>query len=77
MVHLYSENEMDRSSPLFVNEPVRRVEFDFEELRSNASIRNGFYWAMDTHSDWVLWTRRVTELAERAVAVMDEELATR
>jgi hypothetical protein len=76
-VNLYSEDRMDRSSPLFLNEPVRRVEFDFDTLRANTGIRNGFYWAADTHSDWVVWTRRITEMTEAAMAVMEEELAAR
>jgi hypothetical protein len=37
-------------------------------------IRNGFYWAEDTHSDWVEWSNRLLELAETAEAAVTREL---
>lgn len=76
LVTLYSEDETETLFG-FIEEPVRRVKFDFDELAANLTLRNGYYWAADTHSDWVLWTGRLTEQAERALAVMDEELAQR
>jgi len=77
-VRYYSEDKLDPvASHMAVNEPVRRVEFDFDELREDPSIRSGFYWATDTHSDWVHWTRGLKEMAERTSAMLDEELATR
>lgn len=76
-VRFYSEGVMDRSISAFKNEPVRRVEYDFEALRSDPVIRNGYYWAVDNHSDWILWTKTLTGLAENAVAMVGEELQSR
>jgi hypothetical protein len=77
-VHFYSEGQPDPvGNSLTVNEPVRHVEFDFDQLQADPTITNGYYWATDTHSDWVVWTRGLTEIAERAVDMLDEELAKR
>jgi hypothetical protein len=72
----YSEDNAYQAA-YALNEPVRRVKFDFTELYADVTIRNGFYWATDTHSDWVQWTRQLTEQSERAVTLLDEELANR
>jgi hypothetical protein len=76
-VLLYSDAQIEKSGPLYADSPGRRVEFDFDELRDDAAIRNGFYWATDTHSDWVNWTTRLTRQAETAIATLEEELAGR
>jgi hypothetical protein len=54
-----------------------RVRFDFAQLRSHAEIRNGYYWAADTHADWVEWSTRVRALARDADAIVSRELAAR
>lgn len=77
-VRYYSEDKPDPiATGLTFNEPVRRVEFDFNQLRADPAVTNGYYWATDTHSDWVVWTRGLSETAERAVDMLDEELAKR
>lgn len=76
-VEYYSKGEGRWLNPQVKNEPVRRARFDFEALRSDSSIRNGFYWAVDTQSDWREWTRTILELAEQASAVVAGEIATR
>lgn len=40
-------------------------------------IRNGFYWAEDTHGDWVEWSNRLLELAVGAEAIVTTELKGR
>lgn len=76
-VILYSDGKIEKSGPLYSDSPGRRAEFDFDELREDAAIRNGFYWATDTHSDWVNWTTRLTQQARTAITVLEEELAKR
>jgi len=73
-VRMYSEDRMEPQSRFVLSEPVRRVEFDFEALHSDRELANRFYWAADTHNDWVTWTRELVALADQAVKVLDEEL---
>jgi hypothetical protein len=40
-------------------------------------IRNGFYWAEDTHSDWVEWSSKLLQLAEKSEAMVAAELKGR
>ncbi len=76
-VHFYSEGGRDTSHAAVINEPVRRVEFDFRQLREDTAIRNGFYWAYDTQSDWVEWTRKLADMTREAIGILDAELAER
>jgi len=64
----YSEGEQVSTNSLLLNEPLRRIEFDFDRLGQDRVIRNQFYWATDTHSDWVSWTSTLLKLAEDARA---------
>lgn len=76
-VTYYSEGELTNSNPLLLNEPQRRVRFDFKDLHSDAEIRNEFYWADDTHSDWVEWTATLIEHAEDARTELNTLILTR
>lgn len=40
-------------------------------------IRNGYFWAADTHSDWVEWSNRLLDLAVAAEAIVAKELQGR
>jgi hypothetical protein len=78
MVEYYSdETERVPSTVLAPGSEGRRIRYDFEQLRSQPAIRNGFYWAEDTHSDWVEWSRRLLELAVAADAIVKKELQGR
>jgi hypothetical protein len=44
----------------FLEEEIgRRVRFDFDELANSRVVRNGFYWAQDSVSDWLVFTEFV------------------
>ncbi|MCB1607408.1 MAG: hypothetical protein KDI71_10580 [Xanthomonadales bacterium] len=58
-------------------EPTRAASYSFERLSSSALIKNGFYWASDTHSDWVGQFRKVSDLATEALAAVRAELRER
>ncbi len=73
----YSEDEQVTTNGLLLNEPLRRIEFDFDKLRQDPVIRNQFYWATDTHSDWVSWTSTLLELAEEARTELKVVIAKR
>lgn len=55
----------------------RRADFDFDALRRDLRVRNGFYWATDTHDDWIRMTRALQTQAEKALTILDAELARR
>jgi len=76
-VSFYSEGQQRSNNPLLINEPLRRARFDFDDLRADTYIRNHYYWATDTHSDWVLWTSTLVELAREARAELDEVMSKR
>ncbi len=76
-VHYYSEGMLDSDNPEVRNEPLRRVRYDFQQLSNNPVIRNGYYWATDTHSDWNEWTNLLVELTRKASTIVEEELAKR
>jgi hypothetical protein len=40
-------------------------------------VRNGFYWADDTHGDWVEWSRKLLDMAVAADALVTAELEGR
>jgi hypothetical protein len=78
LVEYYSDDtERVPSTTLAPGSEGRRIRYDFEQLRSQPAIRNGFYWAEDTHSDWVEWSRRLLELAVTADAIVTKELQGR
>jgi hypothetical protein len=54
-----------------------RARYDFDQMRARPEIRKGFYWAADTHSDWVEWSTVLLERARAADAAVTKELATR
>lgn len=76
-VVFYSEGARATTNPLLLDEPVRRARFDFEALRADISLRNRFYWAEDTHSDWVHWTRELLRIAGEARHEVEAALANR
>ncbi len=55
----------------------RRVRFDFAGLHGSRSIRNGYFWAEDTHGDWVEWAHKLLDLATEASAIVAAELTRR
>ena len=73
-VEYYSDGERVASTKYALGTENRRIRYDFDQLRSQPVIRNGFYWAEDTHSDWVEWSNRLLELAETAEAAVTREL---
>jgi len=50
------------------------VNFDFDALQGNLVIRNGFFWAVDTHDDWKRFLTELVELAEESRASIRAEL---
>jgi hypothetical protein len=76
-VQHYSTGMAKGQVGLTLNEPERHIRFDFEQLRSKPEIRNGYYWATDTHSDWVEWSGKLLGLARTAEALVAKELARR
>ena len=78
LVEYYTEDATPSDNYPISNEPsLRRVRFEFGVLRGNRAIRNGFYWAEDTHSDWVGLTRNLLEIAEASSVLLREELESR
>ena len=73
-VRYYSEGELLSSNMHVINEPLRRIEFDFDELQQDIQLRNEFYWAADIHSDWVAWTRVLITLAEKSRAELNNTM---
>jgi hypothetical protein len=76
-VEYYSVGPRVKSTDLRATTGEARARYDFDALRARPEIRNGFYWAADTHSDWVEWSSRLLELARAADAAVTKELATR
>lgn len=77
-VEYYSEG-FDRvaSTAFLAGSEGRRIRYDFHQLRSQPVIRNGYYWAEDTHSDWVEWSKKLLDLAVAAEAIVGLELKGR
>lgn len=76
-VEYYSVGPRVKSTDLHAEADEARARYDFDELRARPEIRNGFYWAADTHGDWVEWSTALLELARAADAAVTKELATR
>jgi hypothetical protein len=76
-VEYYSVGQRVKSTDLRAEADEARARYDFDELRARPEIRNGYYWAADTHSDWVEWSTRLLELARAADAAVTKELARR
>lgn len=76
-VEYYSVGPRVKSTDLRAAAEEFRARYDFDQLRARPEIRNGFYWAADTHSDWVEWSTKLLELARAADAAVTKELATR
>ena len=76
-VEYYSVGQRVKSTDQREEAGEARARYDFDELRARQEIRNGFYWAADTHSDWVEWSTLLLELARAADAAVTKELATR
>ncbi len=76
-VEYYSVGPRVKSTDLRATTGEARARYDFDALRARPEIRNGYYWAADTHSDWVEWSSRLLELAKVADAAVAKELATR
>ena len=77
-VEYYSDDTPRVPSTSFaVGTEGRRIHYDFEQLRSQTVIRNGFYWAEDTHGDWVDWSKKLLDMAVSADALVTAELEGR
>lgn len=76
-VEYYSVGPRVKSTDLRAWGDEARARYDFDKLRARPEIRNGYYWAADTHSDWVEWSTELLELARAADAAVTKELATR
>lgn len=76
-VEYYSVGSRVKSTDLRAMADEIRARYDFDELRDRPEIRNGYYWAADTHSDWVEWSTVLLELARAADAAVTKELARR
>ena len=76
-VEYYSVGQRVKSTDLRAEADEARARYDFDELRARTEIRNGYYWAADTHSDWVEWSTRLLELARAADEAVTKELAKR
>lgn len=77
-VEYYSDgSERVASTAFLAGSEGRRIRYDFEQLRSQPVIRNGYYWAEDTHSDWVEWSNKLLNLAVAAEAIVTIELEGR
>ncbi len=76
-VEYYSVGPRVKSTDLRAWGDEARVRYDFDGMRARPEIRNGFYWAADTHGDWVEWSTVLLELARTADAAVTKELATR
>ena len=78
LVEYHTEDATPSDNYPISNEPLlRRVRFEFDALQENRAVRNGFYWAEDTHSDWVGLTQNLLEIAEAASNLLREELELR
>lgn len=73
-VEYYSDGDRVASTEWAGGAEGNRVRYDFAQLRDQPVIRNGFYWAEDTHSDWVEWSNRLLQLAEQSSAIVATEL---
>jgi hypothetical protein len=76
-IEFYNDDETLVDVDTMFQEPSRRVAFDLEGLRNDPGITNGLYWAIDTHSDWVEWTARLTDKAKQARELVVAELESR
>jgi hypothetical protein len=77
-VEYYSDDTQRVPSTSFaVGTEGRRIRYVFQQLRSQPAIRNGFYWAEDTHGDWVDWSRKLLDMAVSADALVTAELKSR
>jgi hypothetical protein len=54
-----------------------RARYDFEELVSNRALRGRYFWAADTHSDWVRMISRLARLTRTTHALLETELEAR
>ena len=78
LVEYYSQDATRVPSTTFaVGTEGRRIRYDFEQLRKLRVVRNGFYWADDTHGDWVEWSRKLLDMAVAADALVTAELEGR
>ena len=56
---------------------THRVRFEFNALRQDPQIRNSFYWARDTHEDWLLQIESVKEATSQARGMIQDDLQAR
>ncbi len=76
-VEYYSEGERVPSTNMSAPAYGVRIKYDFDKLAADPVIRNGYFWAADTHSDWVEWSNRLLDLAVAAEAIVAKELQGR
>ena len=77
LVEFYYDDTLvnDQLTPNF--DRYTRARFNFEELANDISIQNGFYWAADTHGDWVRTMAELNESARRVDELVTRELEYR
>jgi hypothetical protein len=54
-----------------------RARYDFDELLRDHRVRNGLYWARDTHDDWVGFIGGLLRRTTAAREMIEQELAGR
>lgn len=59
------------------DESGRRARFDFDALRADPYVRAGYYWAVDTHDDWIRELSALRTAGREAQALVMEELEGR
>jgi hypothetical protein len=73
-VDYYDEAPLGDETGFLFNEPERRIRYDFEALAKERRIRNGFYWARDSVSDWYEFTERLRDHAADVDVLIKQQL---
>ena len=79
-VEYFSETGPDENGhkiDALIYEPVRRIRYDWSGLQGDPRIISGYYWAKDTHEDWLRLTTNLIEMTAKAQRLVAEELAKR
>lgn len=59
-----------------LNEPRRRVRYDFDALAANRFIRSAFYWSKDVVEDWRGTTHNIRAQVAELNRLIETELAS-
>jgi hypothetical protein len=73
-VDYYDEAPLTEKTGFLLNEPERRIRYDFEEMANERRVRNGFYWARDSVSDWLKFTEILNEDAAQVNVLIKQQL---